>query len=407
MSDSAMSFETPEQVQLINSQIDEFLKQEVKPLEEEYPQFLGEDGERNMVDDDHHLVDEYLELRERIHEKSVEAGFYTMAMPERVGGGGLSALEDTLVMEHLHNRDPNGYHDMIFDRLSVDHSIIPLYDDEYQREEYFEPVMNAEKHMTFGLTEPEHGSDPTWMDSTAEKDGDEWVINGTKAFISNSVEADFIMVHARTSGEDGDADGISTFLVDKDNPGWEDGKVQRSMGTKQGAQAFNHFNDCRVPEAQMVGDEGEGFRTAMTWVGAGRLHIPAKAVGISQWMFEKCVEYAEDRKTFGEPIGSRQHIQDLLVEMRVTIEQVRWLYRHAAWKMDQGEEYRWLQSAAKLQGANLWCDAADNAIQIHGGAGYMKSLPFEGLYRDGRVTRIYEGSDEIQKRTIARQFLNL
>jgi len=402
-----MDFTVSQEVELINSQIDEFIAQEVEPLEEEYDQFLGEDRERHIVDDDHRRVDEYLAVREQIREKSAEAGFYTMSMPERVGGGGLSALEYTLVIEHLHNRDPRGFHHMMLDGLSVNHSILPLYEDDYQREEYFEPVMNAEKHMTFALTEPDHGSDATWMDTTAEKEGDEWVIDGTKCFISDSVEADFVMVHARTSGEDGDVDGISTFLVDRDNPGWEIGKIQRSMGTGGGEQAFNHFNECRVPESQLVGEEGTGFRTAMTWVGGGRLSIPARAVGLAEWVFEQCVDYAETRKTFGKPIGSRQFVQEMLVQMRVEIEEARWLYRYAAWKMDRGEDARWLQSAAKLRGSNVLVDAADRAIQIHGGAGYMRSLPFEGIYRDARVTRIYEGSDEIQKRTIARQFLDL
>jgi len=402
-----MDFSVSQEVELINSQIDEFIEQEVEPLESEYDQFLGEDRERYLVDDEGRRVEEYLELRDEIREKSVEAGFYTMNMPERVGGGGLSALEYTLVIEHLHNRDPRGFHHLMLDGLSVNASILPLYEDDYQREEYFEPVMNADKHMTFALTEPDHGSDATWMDTTAEKEGDEWVIDGTKCFISESVEADFAMVHARTSGEDGDVDGISTFLVDEDNPGWEIGKIQRSMGTGGGEQAFNHFNECRVPESQMVGEEGTGFRTAMTWVGGGRLTIPARAVGLAEWTFDQCVDYAETRETFGEPIGSRQFVQEMLVQTRIEIEEARWLYRYAAWRMDQGENARWLQSAAKYRGANALVDAADRAIQIHGGAGYMKSLPFEGIYRDARVLRIYEGSDEIQKRTIARQFLDL
>lgn len=407
MPDDGISFGTPETVKILNSQIDAFIEKEIEPLEREYSQFLGEDKEAHIVDENHRKVDEYLEVRQTIREKSVEAGFYTMNMPERVGGGGLSAMEYCMVLEHLTNRDPDGFHELMLDGLSVNASILPLFEHEYQREKYFEPVMNAEKHMTFGLTEPDHGSDATWMDTTAKRDGDEWIINGTKCFISHSVEADFVMVHARTSGEDGDIDGISTFLVDADNPGWELGKIQRSMGTTPGSQAFNHFNDCRVPAEQMVGDEGTGFRTAMTWVGGGRLSIPARAVGISQWMFEQSVDYAETRETFGKPIGARQFIQDMLVEMRVRIEQVRWLYRYAAWRMDQGMNHRWQQSAAKLEGSKLWCDVADHAIQIHGGAGYMKSLPFEGIYRDGRVTRIYEGADEIQKRTIAKQFLDI
>jgi alkylation response protein AidB-like acyl-CoA dehydrogenase len=296
---------------------------------------------------------------------------------------------------------------MIQDSVSVSGAILPFYDDEYLREDYFNPLMNAEKHMAFALTEPDHGSDPTWMDTKAEKDGDEWVINGTKCFISRSPYADCIMVHARTSGEDGDAKGISTFIVDRENPNWTVGKIQRPMGTEVGSQAFNHFNDCRVPAKKMIGEEGAGFiETAMNWVGGGRLAIPAKAVGRSQWIFDQCVDYAKNRKTFGKPISKRQFVQGMIAEMRVDIEQARLLYRHAARKHDNDDsDARWLQSAAKLRGSEVWNSVADKAIQIHGGAGYMRSLPFEGEYRNARASRLYEGTDEIQKKTISKEFL--
>lgn len=407
MGDEGISFRPSEQVRLITAQIDEFIEGVIAPLEEAHPRFLDEDAERHLVDGEGRPVEEYLAVRDAIQERSVEAGLYTMALPERVGGGGLSALEYTMVLEHLYDRDPRGFHDLLLDRLSINAAVLPLAEDDYQRREYFEPLLAAEAHMAFGLTEPDHGSDPTWMDATARRDGDDWVVTGTKAFVTNAVTADFFMVHARTSGHDGDVDGLSTFIVDADDPDLEIGTIHRSMGTRPGRQATIHLTDCRVPAAHLVGEEGTGFRTAMTWVGGGRLAIPAQAVGFAQWMFDRSVAYAKQRRTFGKPIGTRQHVQDHLVEMRIEIEAVRWLYRYAAWLIDRGEEHRWLQSAAKLRGSRLWCDVADRAIQIHGGAGYMRSLPFEGLYRDGRGTRIYEGTDEIQKRTIATQLLGL
>jgi len=165
------------------------------------------------------------------------------------------------------------------------------------------------------------------MDTTAEKDGDEWVINGTKCFTSGSPYADCIMVHARTSGE---AHGISSFMVDADNPGWEVGKIQRPMSGEVGMQAFNYFKHCHVPEEQMIGEESEGFvETAIEWVGVTHLVIPAQAVGRSEWMFDQCVQYAENREAFGKPIGDRQFVQGMLAEMRTDIEMVRWLYRYA------------------------------------------------------------------------------
>jgi alkylation response protein AidB-like acyl-CoA dehydrogenase len=403
-----MDFAEPEIVRALTKQIDRFLETEVKPLEEEYDQFLGEDAERHRVDGDGHPVQPFVEVREEVQHRSVEAGFYAMHMPKEVGGGGLSMLEYSMVVEHVENRHPNGFHDMIQDVLSVNASLLPCYEDEYLREKYFEPVMTADKHIAFGLTEPEHGSDATWLDATAERDGDDWIVNGTKCYTSNSPYADAILMFARTSGEDGDARGISAFLVDRSNPGWEMGKIQRPMGSNVGSQAFNHFENCRVADARMVGDEGEGFlQAASSSIGSLRLYIPAKAVGRSQWMFDQCVEYTRQRETFGEPLGKRQFIQGMLAEMRTEIEQTRWLYRHAAWRSDQGEPSRWEQSAAKFRGSKLWNEVADRAIQIHGGAGYMRSLPFEREYRDARAARIAEGTDEIQKRTIAREFLDL
>lgn len=404
---AGMSFEPSLEVRMICDQLDEFIEQEITPLETEYDRFLGEDAEREMVDDEGRLVDDYLEIRQQIREKSVEAGFYTMYLPEECGGGGLGHLEFTMVLEHLYNRNPDGFHEFVFDLGSINGSVVPLYHDEHLRERYFDPLRRADRHLCFGLTEPDHGSDVTHMDTTAEKDGDEWAIDGTKCFTSGSPYADCVMVHARTSGEDGDAHGISSFMIDADNPGWEVGKIQRPMGGEVGMQAFNYFEDCRVPEKQMIGEEGEGFiEMAIEWVGVTRLVIPAQAVGRSEWMFDQCVQYAENREAFGKPIGDRQFVQGMLAEMRTDIEMVRWLYRYAAWKYDRDEPERWLQSAAKLRGSELWNDVADAAVQIHGGAGYMRSLPFESQYRTARATRIYDGTDEIQKRTIARQFLS-
>lgn len=403
-----MEFAKSQEVELICNEVDNFLAQEVEPLEEEYAHLLGETGVENRLTESGGVTDEFVELRARIRQKSAEAGYLTMHMPEEVGGGGYGLLEYLLVKEHLNNRHPEGFHEMAFETLLTP-ALTILHEDEYFRERYFKPMMAAETTVTIGMSEPEHGSDITWMDTHAERDGDEWVINGTKCWITNSSFADSIIVFARTDGTDGDATGISAFLVDANNPGWEVGKIQRPMGDDEaGRIAFNHFDDCRVPNKKLVGQEGRGLiDVAMPSVGYFRLAIPARAVGRSQWMFDQSVSYAESRETFGQPIGTRQFIQGMLAEMRADIEAVRWLYRAVAWQFDQGDGERWAQSAAKLLGSKLWNDVADKAMQIHGGAGYMRTLPFEGEYRDARVTRIYDGTDEIQKRTIARSFLDI
>lgn len=409
---TGINFEPSDEFDLIRSQLDRFIEQEVEPLEAEYDHFLGEDGHANRCDDDGHITDEFLALRSEIRQKSAEEGYMTMHMPEKVGGSGVDILDYLMLVEHLHNRHPDGFHEMVISdgpsgTQGPTPALLPAHEDEYQRENYFEPMMAATKEHAFALTEPEHGSDITWMDSTARKDGDDWLINGTKCFISNADVADFFVVHARTSGEDGNARGISSFFVDADNPGLEVGRPQMYMGNRVSEQAFVHLDDCRVPERNLIGDEDEGFiQTAIEYVGTSRLVIPAFATGRATWMFEQCTDYAADRISFGEPIGKRQFVQGMLADLRADIEQVRWLYRHAAWLRDRGECPRWEESAAKLRGSQLWNRASDIAIQIHGGAGLMGSLPFEREYRNARGTRIYDGTNQIHRRNMARDFLS-
>lgn len=402
-----MDFSEPQVVRQICRTVDNFIEQEIAPLEEEYDRFLGEDSEMHIIEgtgEDYRICNEYVELWQQIREKSAEAGIYTMHMPERVGGGGLGVLSSTIVIEHLENRHPDGFHHLMIAPGTVTEMMLPAYEDEYQREKYFEPMMRGEKLSCFALTEPNHGSDATYMETTAEKEGDEWVVNGVKAFASKGGVSDFLMVHARTSGDPGEHQGITTFLVDNDNPGVIVEKIQRSMGSKQpGRQSIIRFDDCRVPETQVLGEVDEGFTQLIDWIGMGRLTIPATAVGRSQWMLDASIEYAKQREVFEQQISRYQGVAFPLAELATDIQQARLLYRYAAWKVDQDENPVKEASMAKFQGAQVWNDAADLAVQVHGGAGIMRSLPFEREYRESRASRIYEGTDEIQKRTISKQ----
>lgn len=404
-----MNFEAPEVVNTINRTVDQFIEQEIEPLEEEYSRFLGEDREMEIVEGtgvDYRMSDEYLDVWQQVRERSAEAGIYTMHMPEEVGGEGFDITPFSMVVEHIENRNPKGFHPLIWDTGSVTPMMIPAYHDDYQRETYFDPIMSGEKISAFALTEPNHGSDAVHMETTAEKDGDKWLINGQKAFASKGPVADFLMVHARTSGEPGETDGITTFLVDTDLPGVEVSKVQRSMGGIQPArQAILNFDDCAVPERDVLGEVDEGFNNLIKWVGDGRITIAATAVGRAQWMLDQAVSYAKQRETFGQPISDYQGIQFQLADAATDVQEARLLYRWAAWKDQQGERAVKAQSMAKLRGSQVWNDVADTAIQVHGGAGYMRSLPLEAEYREARAARIYEGTDEIQKRTIAREML--
>ncbi|MDZ7730528.1 MAG: acyl-CoA dehydrogenase family protein [Natrialbaceae archaeon] len=383
--------------------VEDFIEQEVAPLEQKHDQFLGEDYERHIVDENHRQVDEYREIVETIRKKSVEAGFYGMSMPEEAGGGGVDILTRGIVGEKVANRPP-GFTGAIFGGAGGPTPILMECDEE-QRERYLEPVMAGEKTTCFALTEPAHGSDPHYMDTRAEKDGDEWVINGNKYWITNAPYADFAMVFARTSGEDGDLNGITCFLVDADTPGYSVEKIHRTMGLTPGGQCELKFDDVRVGEDQILGEVDTGFATAMSWIGGGRINIAATSVGRAQFLLDMAVEYARDRETFGKPIGHRQGISFQLADLATEIEQVRHLYRYAAWKIDNGDRARKEESMAKLRGSELYNHAADLAMQVHGGAGFMKDLPIERDYRTARVFRIFEGTDEIQRRTIARELI--
>ncbi len=398
-----MDFEEPSEVTQITRALEDFLAQEVEPLEQEHPEFLGEDYERHVVDEDNRQVDAYREIRETIRKKSAEAGFYGMSMPEEVGGGDVPVLHRAMVGEWLANRPP-GFHGAVFGGAGGPTPILLACDDE-QREEYLEPLMAGEVTTCFALSEPDHGSDPHYMETTAENEGDEWVIDGTKYWISNGPYADFAMVFARTSGDQGDLGGITCFLVDADTPGFEVGKIHRTMGLTPGGQCELRFDDCRVGDEQVLGEVDQGFQAAMDWIGGGRINIAANAVGTAQFLLDMSVDYAGDRETFGKPIGHRQGISFQLADLATEIEQVRWLYRYAAWKIDEGDRARKEESMAKLRGAELANHAADVAMQVHGGSGFMKSLPIERHYRSSRVLRIFEGTDEIQRRTIARELI--
>ncbi len=398
-----MDFSEPSEAIQIRKAIDEFIEREVAPLEREHDRFLGEDYERHIVDDDHRQVPEYRDVVAEIRQKSAEAGFYGMSMPVDVGGGGVDVLTRSIVGEHVSNRPP-GFHSAILGGAGGPTPIL-LACDERQREEYLDPLMEGEITTCFALTEPDHGSDPHYMDTTAERDGDEWVINGEKYWITNGPYADFAMVFARTSGDDGDYDGITCFLVDEETSGYSVDRIHRTMGLTPGDQCALAFNDVRVGDEQVLGEVDRGFQTAMDWVGGGRINIAATGVGKAQYLLDKATDYASSRETFGKPIGHRQGISFQLADLATEVEQVRWLYRYAAWKLDNGERARKEESMAKLRGAELYNEAADVAMQVHGGSGFMKDLPIEREYRSARVFRIFEGTDEIQRRTIARELI--
>ncbi|MEU7481254.1 acyl-CoA dehydrogenase family protein [Lentzea sp. NPDC042327] len=360
-----------------------FVRKEIVPLE---PEVLRREraGQPGLPKD---------ELK-ALQDKAKAAGFFGVLTPQEYGGMGLGALMTALVEAELGRSFVpfrfGGYADNIL-----------FHGNEEQKQRYLLPTISGERVSCFAITEPGAGSDAKAIRTSAVRDGDEWVINGEKTFITQGNEADFVMVFAVTDREKGADGGVTCFLVDRDM-GWKSEPIP-TMG--QWGPAALVFDNVRVPHENILGEEGKGFHLAMQWIGQGRYLLPARALGSVERLVEMAVEQAKNRVTFGQPIAEYQAIQWMIADSAVEIEALRWLVLHAAWLVDQKQDSRQAQSIAKLYGGIKANEIVDRVLQIHGGMGYTRELPIERWYRELRLLRIYEGTDEIQRRTIARNLL--
>ncbi len=361
-----------------------FVTKELVPLE---PQVLERErnGERGFSLD---------ELR-GLQEKAKQSGFFGVLTPEEYGGMGLSSLMAALIEIELGRT-------FVQFKFGGDADNILFHANDEQKKRYLEPTISGERYSCFAITEPGAGSDARNIRTAAVRDGDEWVINGEKTFITGGDIADFTMVFAVTDKEKGADGGVTCFLVDRD-AGWTSASIP-TMG--EWGPASLSFQDVRVPHSAILGEEGRGFALAMKWIGKGRFMLPARALGACERLVEMAMEQAKNRVTFGEPIANRQAIQWMIADSAVEIEALRWLVIAAAWQVDHGLDSRQSQSMAKLFGGVQANQIVDRVLQIHGGMGYTRELPIERWYRELRLLRIYEGTDEIQRRTIARNLLS-
>jgi acyl-CoA dehydrogenase len=329
-----------------------------------------------------------------LQDKAKESGFFGVQTPEEYGGMGLGALMSALIEVELGRS-------FVQFKFGGDADNILFSANDEQKESYLLPTINGDKHSCFAITEPGAGSDARNIRTTAVRDGDEWVINGEKTFITGGDIADFCLVFAVTDKEKGADGGVTCFLADRD-AGWTSTTID-TMG-EWGPAALS-FQDVRVPHSSILGEEGRGFELAMKWIGKGRYMLPARALGACERLVEMAMEHAQNRETFGAPIATRQAIQWMVADSAVEIEALRWLVLTAAWQVDNGRDSRQAQSMAKLYGGVKANEIVDRMLQIHGGMGYTRELPIERWYRELRLLRIYEGTDEIQRRTIARNLL--
>ena len=327
-------------------------------------------------------------------DKARQSGFFGVQTPTEYGGMGLSAVMAALIEAELGRSFLpfrfGGYADNIL-----------FHANDEQKQQYLLPTIEGERISCFAITEPGAGSDATAIRTTARKDGSDWIINGEKTFITGGNEADFTMVFAITDADKGVNGGVTCFLADREM-GWKSEYID-TMG--EWGPAALIFDQVRVPERNVLGEVGQGFALAMQWIGRGRYLLPARALGACERLVELAMEHARNRVTFGEPIANRQAIQWMIADSAVEIEALRWLVLSAAWQVDSDLDSRQAQSMAKLFGGVKANEIVDRMLQIHGGMGYTRELPLERWYRELRLLRIYEGTDEIQRRTIARNLL--
>jgi acyl-CoA dehydrogenase len=379
-----MDFSLSDEERAIRDTARQFITKEVLPLEQEA--LRRERAHRPGL--------ELSELRE-LQQRAKKFGFWGLSTPEEYGGMNLPAVMQSLLWTEVGRT-------FVQFKFGGEADNILYYGNEEQKKEYLIPTIEGDRISCFAITEPGAGSDAANIKLRARRDGDDWILNGEKTFITNGNDADFAMVVAVTDPSRKANDGGATaFLVDR-SMGWRSESIQ-TMG--EGGPAALIFEDVRVPSRNILGEIGQGFTLGMQWIGKGRYLIPSNALGIAERALGMAIDYANTRVTFGKPIGTNQAIQWMIADSEVELEAARWLILKAAWTVDQGEDPRHASSMAKLYGANMVNNVVDRVMQIHGGMGYTRELPIERWYRQVRLMRIYEGTDEMQRLIISRDLL--
>ena len=331
-------------------------------------------------------------------------GLFGLTIPEEYGGLGLTMEEEILVSIALGRTSP-AFRSIMGTNNGIGSAAVVFNGTEEQKQKYLPKYASGEWISCFCLTEPEAGSDAASLKTTAVRDGDHYVLNGTKRYITNAKVAHTFNVMARTDPDNKGARGISSFIVERDTPGITLGSVDKKMGQAGSMTCDVIFEDCRVPAENLIGEEGEGFVTAMKVLDRGRLHISGVSVGVAERLIHDSLEYALQRKQFGKPIAEQQLIQGMLADSQTETYAAKCMTLETARKRDSGENVSTESSACKLFATEMVGRVADRAVQIHGGAGYMSEYAVERFYRDVRLFRLYEGTSQIQQVIIARNMM--
>ncbi|MCA0144185.1 acyl-CoA dehydrogenase family protein [Blastococcus sp. LR1] len=360
----------------IKDAVRQLVREEVVPLEE-------------RIEDEDRIPDE---LRAQI----AEMGLFGYALPEEYGGLGVTMSEDVELAMEFGYTTP-AFRSLFGTNNGISGQVIARFGDEAQKQKYL-PGLSAGKLIgSFALTEAEAGSDPSALRTSARRDGDSWVLNGSKRYITNAPLADLFVVFARTNPEEKGGRGISSFVVETTTPGVTVGPKDKKMGQAGAWTAEVYFDDVRVPAEALIGEEGRGYAKALTVLSRGRLHIAALCVGMAQRVLDESVAYAATAKQGGAPIGRFQLVQAMLADMHTELLAGRSMVRDVAARYDSGEDTSVGPSSAKLFCTEMVGRATDKAVQVHGGMGYLRTTPVERFYRDARLYRLYEGTSEVQR----------
>lgn len=372
-----MNFQLTEEQNLIRETVRSFAEKELAPS-------AAERDENERFD------------RELMFDKVAELGLAGIVFPEEYGGAGADYISYAIAVEEL-SRVCASTGVTLSAHLSLGANPVWLFGTEEQKQRFLTPMAEGAKLGAFGLTETGAGSDAGGTKTFAVRDGGEWVLNGSKIFITNGGDAEIYIVFARTDKEAQKHHGISAFIIEKDTPGFTFGKKEKKMGIRSSPTCELVFENCRIPADRLLGKEGEGFKIAMKTLDGGRIGIAAQALGIAQGAYEEALKYARERKQFEQPIASFQAVQFMLADMAVRIEASRLLIYQSAWRASAGLSYGKESAMAKLSASETAMWVTTKAVQVHGGYGYTRDFPVERMMRDAKITEIYEGTSEVQR----------
>ena len=378
-----MDFELTEEQKMLKTMVQDFTTKELEPIAAQ--------------------IDEESRFPEENVKKMAELGLAGIGLPEEYGGSGGGTTELCLVIEEM-SRVCAATSAILMASTGLAGEPLYVYGNEDQKKRFVTPVATGEKLAAFALTEAGAGSDPAALETTATRKNNGYLLNGTKIFITNGAEAGIILVFA-TVDKSLRHRGIAAFVVEKDTPGFAVGKHERKLGIRASSTVELVFEDCFVPEENRLGNEGDGFKIALSAIDASRVTVGAQALGIAQGAFDKALTYAKERQQFGQPIANFQAIQWMLADMATQIDAARLLTYRAAYLQDKGQPFIKEASMAKVFAAETSAFVTNKAIQIYGGYGYVKEYPLERYLRDAKITEIYEGTSEMQRMTIARQLI--